>query len=276
MQEASTSAVVTAPSDDTTVEGFIDDSNQTSSQNQISTLSQTKTQSVPQNTLFDRPINENFDDSPNNDQNFVSDVATSAQSGPSSIDDETEHKTEHQLLTPQPIFSYSNMHTGELEQIFQKSLPNSRRDSIQDDTRDDNDQNQILGQIQQSPQTNIIQASVLAHALAQAQQHRQPNDNDRGQIQPRIQQNQQPSIIQAPLEAPVPSQVQQNLELNVQRNNYDSDGNDCLMIGDIVPRPLHSTAKGLVKYEQDKISGNIPYIITVNTLTFFNVSYSVS
>lgn len=58
-----------------------------------------------------------------------------------SVDDLSEMKTEL------PIFSYSGKNARELEQILEKSVPNSRRNSMQfENTHDQIEQNQTENQ----------------------------------------------------------------------------------------------------------------------------------
>lgn len=46
-------------------------------------------------------------------------------------------------------------------------------------------------------------------------------------------------------------------------HDEDLDEDDCVMLGTNVPRPLISTSEGLVKHQDDAISGDMPYITTV-------------
>lgn len=135
----STSTVEAAPAVGTSVKTLAENSSQATSCGN----SQNQVQTNTQNTLLGGIVEDLPDNNPtsfhgndqDNDQNVVS---NSAQSGPCKVFNQTEIKTEprteNQLL-PQPIFSYSDVHTRELEQLFEGSLPTSRlasrRNSIQ-------------------------------------------------------------------------------------------------------------------------------------------------
>lgn len=47
--------------------------------------------------------------------------------------------------------------------------------------------------------------------------------------------------------------------------SVDDSEDDCVLIGTSVPNPLPSTREGLVKREQDVLSGDTPFINTVSS-----------
>lgn len=60
---------------------------------------------------------------------------------------------------------------------------------------------------------------------------------------------------------------------NSQTNASDSDSSeDCEMIGETVPRPLDSTAEGLIKRDGDPISNDKPFITSVCCHWFYSIS----
>lgn len=239
MQKEPSLTVITTPADGNAVQVVVDNFNQPvalsacgSSQNQVqapvSTLVSTSTQSCAQNTLLDGIVEDLRDN--HSTQNFTSGDHASGITDNSSFDNQIDLKPylEAEL---RPIFSYSDLHGGELNRILEISLVNSRRNSIQ----------------------------------VELQQNEHPTDNLQNQ------EAQQSNIIQAPNQVQALVPVQQNLQ---PADNNDSDDDDCLMIGDDVPLPLHATAQNLVKYQNDEISGNIPFMNTVSFHHSFNVSGS--
>lgn len=58
--------------------------------------------------------------------------------------------------------------------------------------------------------------------------------------------------------------------LAIKNSAPDHDaGDDCVMIGEMVPRPFISTSDGLMKRERDAITDKIPFISTVSNEIFF-------
>ncbi|XP_055308540.1 uncharacterized protein LOC129572578 [Sitodiplosis mosellana] len=204
-REVTTSTMVTTHADDFTVETFVE---------------------------FD--YDQNLD---THEQNVVSGDATSAQngleSGPSSgssnVHDETDTKSVYQVPS-QPIFSYSDVHAAEIEQLMQNHLASSRRNSEQ------------VENIQVQPSAQF-----------------QPNQESNSQVQDTANSNIPSQVPQAQVLAQVQVNIQQNDNYEL---DYESDEDDFLMIDEIMPRPLHSTAQGLVKHKDDEVSGDMPYIIT--------------
>lgn len=59
--------------------------------------------------------------------------------------------------------------------------------------------------------------------------------------------------------------VNSSLDSSVRETSHmnSNDGDDCILLGENVPLPLQSTRDGLVKRENDVLSGNKPFILTV-------------
>lgn len=60
------------------------------------------------------------------------------------------------------------------------------------------------------------------------------------------------------------SSISQLLNAHEDETTDNSDDEDCVMLNKSVPRPLQATRESLIKYENDLISGNIPFILTVS------------
>lgn len=61
-----------------------------------------------------------------------------------------------------------------------------------------------------------------------------------------------------------PYRVENILNITSRSDSSQDSEDDCTMIGNTIPLPLNSTSEGLIKHENDPISKDKPFIVTVS------------